>query len=228
MGQKVNPIGIRLGITTNADSVWYADSKDYANYLNEDIKIRKYLHKKLKNAAISSIGIERPTKDKIAIKIFAARPGIIIGKKGGDVEDLRKELSNLLGGTQQVYLTVEEVRKPDLDAKLVAENVAQQLERRVMYRKAMKRAIQNCTRAGALGVKIMVSGRLGGAEIARSEWQHEGQVPLHTLRADISYGVEEAKTTYGIIGVKCWIFKGEKLAQDASETEKSKSKKKQG
>lgn len=224
MGQKVNPIGIRLGVireggsSREADSIWYADSKDYADYLNMDLKVREYLESKLKNAAVSRIKIERPAKNAI-ITIFAARPGVIIGKKGGDVEDLRKEIADMMGVS--VYLNIEEVRKPDLDAKLVAGNVAQQLERRVMFRKAMKRAVQNTMRAGALGVRMSVSGRLGGTEIARSEWYREGRVPLHTFRADIDYSVAEAKTTYGIIGVKVWIFRGKKFGEN--EAEKSKT-----
>ncbi|KPJ68155.1 MAG: 30S ribosomal protein S3 [Coxiella sp. DG_40] len=211
MGQKVNPIGIRLGIVREEDSVWYAGSKDYGSYLNTDLKVRSYLEGKLSSAAISRIRIERPAKNA-KITIYAARPGVIIGKKGGDIDILRKELSLMMG--VPVHLNIEEVRKPDLNAKLVAENIAQQLVRRIAFRKAMKRAVQNAIRTGALGVKVCVGGRLGGAEIARSEWYHEGRIPLHTLRADIDYGLAEAKTTYGIIGVKVWIFRGEKFAQE--------------
>jgi small subunit ribosomal protein S3 len=220
MGQKVNPVGIRLGIVRDEDSVWYADSRYYANYLNIDLKVREYLENKLKNAAISRIRIERPAKNAV-ITIFAARPGVIIGKKGGDVEILRKDVSKMMG--VPVYVNIEEVRKPDLDAKLVAESVAQQLERRVMFRKAMKRAVQNIMRAGALGVRMSVSGRLGGTEIARSEWYREGRIPLHTFRADIDYSVAEAKTTYGVIGVKVWIFRGAKAG--VGETEGAQTKK---
>jgi len=222
MGQKVNPIGIRLGIVREEDSVWYAGSKDYGNYLNTDLKVRSYLEKKLSNAAISRIKIERPAKNA-KITIYAARPGVIIGKKGSDIDILRKELSLMMG--IPVHLNIEEVRKPDLSAKLVAGNIAQQLVRRIMFRKAMKRAIQNVMRAGALGVKVHVSGRLGGTEIARSEWYHEGRLPLHTLRADIDYGLAEAKTTYGVIGVKVWIFRGEKFIQEREKTGSSKSNK---
>jgi small subunit ribosomal protein S3 len=218
MGQKVNPIGIRLGIIRTEDSIWYAGSKEYADYLNIDLKVRAYLEKKLSSAAISSIKIERPAKNA-KITIYAARPGVIIGKKGGDIDVLRKEISQMMG--VPVHLNIEEVKKPDLDAKLVAEGIAQQLERRVMFRKAMKRSVQNAMRAGALGVKICVGGRLGGAEIARTEWVREGRVPLHTFRADIDYGLAEAKTTYGIIGVKVWIFRGEKFNVKEEEKERS-------
>lgn len=218
MGQKVNPIGIRLGISRNEDSIWYADSKDFADYLHADLKIRAYLEEKLKAAAVSRIKIERPAKNAV-ITIYAARPGVVIGKKGSDVEALRSALSKMIG--VPVYLNIEEIRKPDLEAKLVAENVAQQLERRVMFRKAMKRAVQNTMRAGAKGVRICVSGRLGGTEIARSERYHEGRVPLHTFRADIDYAIVESKTAYGIIGVKVWIYRVEK--QTKGETEKAKA-----
>ncbi len=222
MGQKVNPVGIRLGVVREEDSIWYTGSKDYGNYLNTDLKVRSYLEKKLSNAAISRIKIERPAKNA-KITIYAARPGVIIGKKGGDIDVLRKELSLMMG--IPVHLNIEEVRKPDLNAKLVAENIAQQLVRRIMFRKAIKRAVQNAMRAGALGVKVAVSGRLGGTEIARSEWYHEGRIPLHTLRADIDYGLAEAKTTYGIIGVKVWVFRGEKFVQEKEKTASSKSNK---
>lgn len=212
MGQKVNPIGIRLGIVQKWTSTWYADSKKYADYLNSDIKLREYLTNKFAGASISRIQIERPAKNA-RITIYAARPGVILGKKGGDVDTLRKDLGKMLG--VPVHINIEEVRKPDLSAKLVSESIAQQLERRVMFRRAMKRAVQSALKAGALGVKISVAGRLGGSEIARTEWYREGRVPLHTFRADIDYGFSEAKTTYGKIGVKVWIFKGEKF--DISE-----------
>lgn len=208
MGQKVNPIGIRLGIVRNEDSIWYAGPKEYGAYLNADLKVRTYLTKKLADAAISHIKIERPAKNA-KVTIYSARPGVIIGKKGGDVDVLRKEISQFMG--VPVHLNIEEVSKPDLDAKLVADSIAKQLENRVMFRKAMKKAVQNAKRAGALGIKMSVSGRLGGSEIARTEWYREGRVPLHTFRADIDYGLGEAKTTYGIIGVKVWIFRGEKI-----------------
>jgi small subunit ribosomal protein S3 len=207
MGQKVNPIGIRLGFTKPWKSVWFA-SKNYSNLLNQDINLRKDLKKKLYAAGVSYIQIERPANNAV-VTIHSARPGVIIGKKGGSVEGLRQEISESLG--VPVHLNIEEVKKPDLDATLVAESIAQQLEQRVMFRRAMKRAVTSAMKAGAKGIKICVSGRLGGAEIARSEWYREGRVPLHTFRADIDYGVAESKTTYGIIGVKVWIFKGEVL-----------------
>jgi len=219
MGQKVHPTGIRLGIVKDHNSVWYADSKNYARQLITDLEVRKYIEKVLDNASVSRILIERPAQTA-RITISTARPGIVIGKKGEDVEVLRSTCSKMMG--VPVQLNIEEIRKPDLDAKLVAQNVAQQLERRVMFRRAMKRAVQNALRQGAEGVKIQVSGRLGGAEIARSEWYREGRVPLHTLRADIDYATYEASTTYGIIGVKVWIFKGEviggqEMAQDGAK-----------
>lgn len=207
MGQKVNPIGIRLGFTKPWKSVWFA-SKSYPTLLNQDINLRKDLKKKLYASGVSYIQIERPANNAV-VTIHAARPGVIIGKKGGSVEGLRQEISDTLG--VPVHLNIEEVKKPDLDATLVAESIAQQLEQRVMFRRAMKRAVTSAMKAGAKGIKICVSGRLGGAEIARSEWYREGRVPLHTFRADIDYGVAESKTTYGIIGVKVWIFKGEVL-----------------
>lgn len=207
MGQKVNPIGIRLGIVKKWNSTWYAGS-NYAKLLNEDINLRKHLKKKLYAAAVSSIEIKRaPNSANVIIK--SARPGVIIGKKGGGIESLRAEISDFLGVPS--HLNIEEVKKPELDSTLVAENIAQQLEQRVMFRRAMKRAVTSAMKAGAKGIKICVSGRLGGAEIARSEWYREGRVPLHTFRADVDYGTAEAKTTYGIIGVKVWIFKGEVL-----------------
>lgn len=219
MGQKVHPTGIRLGIVKDHNSVWYADSKNYARQLITDLEVRKYIEKALDNASVSRILIERPAQTA-RITISTARPGIVIGKKGEDVDKLRKDLAVRMG--VPVSINIEEIRKPDLDAKLVAQNVAQQLERRVMFRRAMKRAVQNALRQGAEGVKIQVSGRLGGAEIARSEWYREGRVPLHTLRADIDYATYEASTTYGIIGVKVWIFKGEVIggqetAQDGAK-----------
>lgn len=209
MGQKVNPIGIRLGICKSWNSTWYAGN-NYAVLLNQDINLRKELKKKLASAAVSNITIERPANNAI-VTIHSARPGVLIGKKGGGIEALRMDISNRLG--VPVHLNVEEVRKPELDATLVAEGIAQQLEQRVMFRRAMKRAVTSAMKAGAKGVKICVSGRLGGAEIARSEMYREGRVPLHTFRANIDYGVAESKTTYGIIGVKVWIFKGENTAQ---------------
>lgn len=211
MGQKVNPVGIRLGIVRDWTSKWYANSKNYADYLNIDLKVRSFLEKKLVGASVSRIMIERPAKNA-RITIFTARPGVIIGKKGDEVEELRKQVSAMMG--IPVHINIEEIRKPELDSKLVAESVAQQLERRVMFRRAMKRAVQNAMRQGALGIKITVSGRLGGAEIARTEWYREGRVPLHTFRADIDYATAIAKTTFGIIGVKVWIFKGEVFAKE--------------
>jgi len=208
MGQKVHPTGIRLGITKQHSSVWYAESKNYAERLIGDLKIRELIDKKLKSASVSKVVIERPAQTA-RITIHTARPGIVIGKKGEDVDKLRKELSAELD--VPVHINIEEIRKPDLDAKLVAQNIAGQLERRVMFRRAMKRVVQNAMRAGAEGIKVQVGGRLGGAEIARSEWYREGRVPLHTLRADIDYAAYEALTTYGILGIKVWIFKGEVL-----------------
>ena len=209
MGQKVHPIGIRLGITKDWVSKWYADSQDYAEYVHKDHEAREFLKNKLKDASVSKIHIERPAK-KAHITIHTARPGIVIGKKGEDIERLRVQVAQILGITLgDVRLNIAEIRKPELDAQLVAEGIAQQLERRVMFRRAMKRAVTNTMRIGAEGIKIKVSGRLNGAEIARSEWYREGRVPLHTLRADIDYGLAEARTTYGVIGVKVWIFRGE-------------------
>jgi small subunit ribosomal protein S3 len=208
MGHKVNPIGFRLGVIKEHNSVWYADKKDYAKNLLNDIQVREFLDKRLVKASVSKIVIERPAQNA-RITIHTARPGIVIGKKGEDVDRLRREVSDMMG--VPVHINIEEIRKPDLDARLVAQNVAGQLERRVMFRRAMKRAVQNAMRQGAKGIKIQVGGRLGGAEIARSEWYREGRVPLHTLRADIDYGTYEAHTTYGVIGVKVWIFKGEIL-----------------
>jgi small subunit ribosomal protein S3 len=218
MGQKVNPIGIRLGINKDWNSKWFA-TKNYAQLLNQDINLRKYLKKKLMSAAISRIQIERPANNAV-VTIHTARPGVLIGKKGGGIEALRAEIAAHLG--VPVHLNIEEVRKPELDSTLVAEGIAQQLEQRVMFRRAMKRAVQTAMKAGAKGIKISVSGRLGGAEIARSEWYREGRVPLHTFRADIDYGTAESKTTYGIIGVKVWIFKGESIPQKNRNADSSK------
>ncbi len=209
MGQKVHPTGIRLGIVKDWSSKWYADSKTFPQYIKADHELRERIRKKLKDASVSNITIERPAK-KVNITIHTARPGIVIGKKGEDIENLRAELAKLVGmNIVDVRINISEVRKPELDARLVAEGIAQQLERRVMFRRAMKRAVTNTMRVGAEGIKVKVGGRLNGAEIARSEWYHEGRVPLHTLRADIDYGFAEAQTTYGVIGVKVWIFKGE-------------------
>ena len=210
MGHKINPIGLRLGITRTWDSRWYA-GKDYAKLLHDDIKLRNHLRGKLAQAGVSKVVIERPAK-KPRVTIYAARPGVVIGKKGQDIDTLRKELSVM--AKADVSLNIMEIRKPEIDATLVAENIAQQLERRVAFRRAMKRAVQSAMRLGAQGIKITCSGRLGGAEIARVEWYREGRVPLHTLRADLDYGVGTAKTTYGTCGVKVWIFKGEILVQD--------------
>lgn len=223
MGQKVHPTGIRLGIVKEHTSVWYADRKKYADYLNTDLKVRGYLQDKLKNASVSRIDIARPAQSA-RITIHTARPGIVIGKKGEDVEKLRQDLTKQMG--VPVHINIEEIRKPELDAMLVAQGVAQQLERRVMFRRAMKRAVQNAMRLGAKGIKIQVSGRLGGAEIARSEWYREGRVPLHTLRADIDYATYEAHTTYGVIGVKVWIFKGEVIGGQIEETKPAPSSRK--
>ena len=209
MGQKVHPTGIRLGIVKDWSSKWYADSHTFPEYVRTDHQLRVFIKNKLKDASVSRIAIERPAK-KANITIFTARPGIVIGKKGEDIEKLRADVAKMVGmNIADVRINISEVRKPELDAQLVAEGIAQQLERRVMFRRAMKRAVTNTMRVGAEGVKVKVSGRLNGAEIARSEWYREGRVPLHTLRADIDYGLAEARTTYGVIGVKVWIFKGE-------------------
>ena len=208
MGQKVHPTGIRLGIVKKHTSVWYAEGEEYANNLLVDLQVRDFVKKRLANASVSRVDIERPAKTA-KVTVYTARPGIVIGKKGEDVEKLKGILSEKMG--IPVQINIEEIRKPDLDAQLVADSVAQQLERRVMFRRAMKRAVQNAMRQGAEGIKVQVGGRLGGAEIARSEWYREGRVPLHTLRADIDYATSEATTTYGIIGVKVWVFKGEIL-----------------
>jgi small subunit ribosomal protein S3 len=209
MGQKVHPTGFRLGIATDWTSKWYADSDQFADFLAEDMKIRDFLKKKLSQAGVSRIQISRPAK-AVAVTIHTARPGIIIGKKGEDIERLRIEVASLVSAhINNVKISIEEIRKPELDAQLVAENIASQLERRVMFRRAMRRSVTNAMRIGAEGIKINVSGRLNGAEIARNEWYREGRVPLHTLRADVDYGFAEALTTYGILGVKVWIYKGE-------------------
>lgn len=206
MGQKVHPTGLRLGIIKDWSSKWYAPSKDYADYLNTDLKVREFIKKKLIQASVSEVRIERPARNARII-IHTARPGIVIGKKGEDIDRLRTQVSEMMN--IPVHISVEEIRKPEVDAQLVAASVAQQLERRIMFRRAMKRAVGNAMRLGAQGIRINVSGRLNGAEIARSEWYREGRVPLHTLRADIDYGFAESHTTYGVIGVKVWIFKGE-------------------
>ncbi len=211
MGQKVNPIGFRLGIVRDWVSTWYADNKAFSGYLNNDIAVREFIKARLKHASISRVKIERPARTA-RITIHTARPGIVIGKRGEDIERLRREVGKMTGVPTQI--NVEEVRKPELDAQLVAESVAQQLEKRIMFRRAMKRAVGNAMRLGAPGIRIQVSGRLNGAEIARTEWYREGRVPLHTLRADIDYGLAEARTTYGVIGVKVWVFKGEVLDAD--------------
>ncbi len=218
MGQKVNPIGARLGIIRDWNSTWYANSQNFANYLYGDIRVREFLHKRLGHASISRITIQRPARSA-QITIHTARPGIVIGKKGEDIERLRAEVAALMG--VPVSINVEEIRKPELDARLVAESVAQQLEKRIMFRRAMKRAVSNALRLGAQGIKIQVGGRLNGAEIARTEWYREGRVPLHTFRADIDYATAEARTTYGVIGVKVWIFKGEVLQRDVPAVEQA-------
>ncbi|MES1943092.1 30S ribosomal protein S3 [Salinisphaera sp. PC39] len=211
MGHKVHPTGFRLGVTTEWSSRWYAENRGYRDTLNTDLEVRDFIREKLSHASVSRIQIDRPARSA-RITIHTARPGIVIGKKGEDIDKLRTEVSRKMG--VPVHLSVEEIRKPELDARLVAENIAQQLERRIMFRRAMKRAVGNAMRLGAGGIRVNVAGRLNGAEIARSEWYRDGRVPLHTLRADIDYGVAEAKTTYGVIGVKVWIFKGEVFEAD--------------
>ncbi len=213
MGHKVNPIGMRLQINRTWDSRWYANTKDYGDLLLEDIKIRGFIKEECKQAGVSRVIIERPHR-KCRVTIHTARPGVIIGKKGADIEVLRKQLAEMTGC--ELHLNIVEIRKPELDAQIVAESIAQQLERRVSFRRAMKRGVQNAMRMGALGIRVNVAGRLGGAEIARTEWYREGRVPLHTLRADIDYALSEAETPYGIIGVKVWIFKGEIMEHDPS------------
>ncbi len=220
MGQKTNPIGFRLGVIKSWESRWFSE-KDYSSLLQEDINIRKFLMKKLSSSGISKVVIERPAK-LAKITIHTSRPGVIIGKKGSDIEKLKGEISAISSG--DVSVNIVEIKKPELDAQLVADNISQQLERRVAFRRAMKRAVQSAMRLGALGIRVNCSGRLGGAEIARTEWYREGRVPLHTLRADIDYGVSRANTTYGICGVKVWIFKGEKFDNDSSENDNNQSK----
>src|SRR6478736_5368450 len=210
MGQKINPVGFRLAVNKNWSSRWYANSKNFAPMLAEDIKVRDFLKRKLAHASVGRVLIERPAKDA-RITIFSARPGVVIGKKGEEIESLKAELRRIMG-VQQVHVNIEEIRKPEIDAQLIADSIAQQLEKRIMFRRAMKRAMQNAMRLGAQGIKIMSAGRLNGIEIARTEWYREGRVPLHTLRADIDYGFSEAKTTYGVIGVKVWVYKGDRLA----------------
>jgi len=222
MGQKVHPTGIRLGIAKDWNSTWYAEKGDYAEQLKSDLEVREYLQNRLSQAAVSRIQIERPAKSA-RITIHTARPGIVIGKKGEDIERLRREISQLMG--VPTHITVQEIRKPELDAKLVAEGIAQQLERRIMFRRAMKRAVGNAMRLGALGIKVSVAGRLNGADIARSEWYREGRVPLHTLRADVDYGTYEARTTYGVLGVKVWIYKGEVFNLHGSDGESKRNQK---
>jgi small subunit ribosomal protein S3 len=219
MGQKVNPIGLRVGINRTWDSRWFA-GRDYAQLLHEDLKLKEYLRERLVQAGVSKIIIERPAK-KARVTIHSARPGVVIGKKGADIEKLRSDLAKMTGS--EVSLNIVEIRKPEIDAKLIAENIAQQLERRVAFRRTMKRAVQSAMRLGALGIRINCSGRLGGAEIARMEWYREGRVPLHTLRAEIDFGDATAKTTYGTCGVKVWVFKGEIMAHDPLATDKRAS-----
>ena len=208
MGQKINPTGFRLSVLKNWSSRWYTNTKKFSDFLNEDINVRQYLQKKLAHASVGSIIIERPSKNA-KITIHTSRPGVVIGKKGEDIEILRRDVEKLMN--VPVHINIEEIRKPEIDAQLIATSITQQLEKRIMFRRAMKRAIQNAMRLGAQGIKIMSSGRLNGIEIARTEWYREGRVPLHTLRAEVDYGTSEAKTTYGIIGVKVWVFKGEQL-----------------
>ena len=219
MGQKIHPTGFRLSVNKNWGSRWFSSSRNFAAMLNEDLKVRDYLKRKLAHASVGRVVIERPAKDA-RITIHSARPGVVIGKKGEDIENLKAELRRLLG-VQMVHVNIEEIRKPEVDAQLIADSITQQLEKRIMFRRAMKRAMQNAMRLGAQGIKIMSAGRLNGIEIARTEWYREGRVPLHTLRADIDYGFSEAKTTYGVIGVKVWVYKGEvsdKLEQPAAPT----------
>jgi small subunit ribosomal protein S3 len=215
MGQKIHPTGFRLAVTRNWGSRWYAGNSNFASMLNEDLKVRDYLKKKLKNASVGRVVIERPAKNA-RITIFSSRPGVVIGKKGEDIEVLKSDLGKMMG--VPVHVNIEEIRKPEIDAQLIADSIAQQLEKRIMFRRAMKRAMQNAMRLGAQGIKIMSSGRLNGIEIARTEWYREGRVPLHTLRADIDYGFGEAETTYGIIGIKVWVYKGDRLASGEAPT----------
>mgnify|MGYP002746190992 FL=1 len=216
MGQKIHPTGFRLAVSRNWASRWYAGNKDFAGKLAEDLQVREFLKKRLKNASVGRVLIERPAKNA-RITIYSARPGVVIGKKGEDIERLKVELTKMLG--VPVHVNIEEIRKPEVDAQLIADSITQQLEKRIMFRRAMKRAMQNAMRLGAQGIKIMSAGRLNGAEIARTEWYREGRVPLHTLRADVDYGTSEAQTTYGIIGVKVWVYKGDTLGRgEAPET----------
>ncbi len=217
MGQKVNPIGLRLGINRTWDSRWYAEGDEYGELLHEDIKLREFIEKELKQAAISRVIIERPAK-KARVTIYSARPGVVIGKKGVDIERLRRKVVNMVSG--EVSLNIVEIRKPEIDAKLIADGIAQQLERRVSFRRAMKRAVQSAMRLGAKGIRVNCGGRLGGAEIARTEWYREGRVPLHTMRADIDYGEAEAKTAYGLCGVKVWVYRGDIMEHDPQAHEK--------
>jgi len=228
MGQKIHPTGFRLAVTRNWGSRWYAGNGNFADMLNEDLNVRTYLKKKLKNASVGRVLIERPAKNA-RITIFSSRPGVVIGKKGEDIEVLKSELTKLMG--VPVHVNIEEIRKPEIDSQLIADSIAQQLEKRIMFRRAMKRAMQNAMRLGAQGIKIMSSGRLNGIEIARQEWYREGRVPLHTLRADIDYGFSEAETTYGIIGIKVWVYKGDRLASGEApivETAADDDKKRRG
>ncbi|MEJ1992797.1 MAG: 30S ribosomal protein S3 [Maritimibacter sp.] len=225
MGHKVNPIGMRLQVNRTWDSRWYADTKDYGDLLLEDIKIRDFIKEEAKQAGVSRVIIERPHK-KCRVTIHTARPGVIIGKKGADIETLRKKIARITDS--ELHLNIVEVRKPELDAQLVAESIAQQLERRVSFRRAMKRAAQNAMRMGALGIRVNVAGRLGGAEIARTEWTREGRVPLHTLRADIDYALAEATTAYGIIGIKVWIYKGEIMEHDPAARDRRQQELQEG
>jgi small subunit ribosomal protein S3 len=215
MGQKINPTGFRLAVNRNWSSRWYANNRSFAPMLAEDVKVRSYLKKKLAHASVGRVLIERPAKDA-RITIFSARPGVVIGKKGEEIESLKADLRRIMG-VQQVHVNIEEIRKPETDAQLISDSIAQQLEKRIMFRRAMKRAMQNAMRLGAQGVKIMSAGRLNGHEIARTEWYREGRVPLHTLRADIDYGTSEAKTSYGVIGIKVWVYKGEIIARDEAQ-----------
>ena len=215
MGQKINPIGFRLAVNRNWSSRWYANSRSFAPMLAEDIKVRSFLKRKLAHASVGRVLIERPAKDA-RITIFSARPGVVIGKKGEEIESLKAELRRIMG-VQQVHVNIEEIRKPEIDAQLIADSIAQQLEKRIMFRRAMKRAMQNAMRLGAQGIKIMSAGRLNGIEIARTEWYREGRVPLHTLRADIDYGTGEAKTNYGVIGIKVWVYKGEVIPKGEAQ-----------
>jgi small subunit ribosomal protein S3 len=216
MGQKIHPTGFRLAVARNWTSRWYANSTNFAKMLKEDVDVREYLKKRLSHASVGRVVIERPAKNA-RVTIYSARPGIVIGKKGEDIEHLKADLQSRMG--VPVHVNIEEIRKPEIDAQLIADSIAQQLEKRIMFRRAMKRAMQNAMRLGAQGIKIMSSGRLNGAEIARREWYREGRVPLHTLRADIDYGTSEAKTTYGIIGIKVWVFKGEILSRDLAQAQ---------